>query len=63
EVFMDTREHAASHGRVTIENNVIECPDCDHAIMLRDLKSAHLENNLLVSAKEETVIDGSVRIM
>ena len=62
EVFSDSPEHAAVHGRVTVENNIIECPECDHAIMLRDLERASLSGNRLTSKGDPLVLDDKVKI-
>lgn len=55
EVFTDAPEHAPSHGKVTLIGNVIECPECDHGIMLRDVRSSVLSGNKVVSKKEPII--------
>lgn len=62
EVFSDSKEHAATNGSVTIEGNYIECSDCDHAIMLRDVREAHLSDNALICKKEPLAVDAAVQM-
>ncbi len=62
EVFTDAPEHEATNGSVVIENNYIECPDCDHGMMLRDVERAALSNNTVISRCEPVVIgDGVIK--
>ena len=63
EVFSDSREHTTTHGDVTIEGNCIECPECAHAVMLRDVKTVHMKDNVMISGKEPLAADPSVKMV
>lgn len=58
-VYMDTDKKEMSHGNVVIEDNIIECPNCEHGIIVDNVKRAVVRRNSIV-CRGEPVEKGQV---
>lgn len=62
-VYMDTDEKKNSHGTVVIEDNIIDCPDCTHGIVVDNVKKAVIRRNSIVCAGEELEVGKDVELI
>ncbi|MBQ7645759.1 MAG: hypothetical protein IJS94_00680, partial [Clostridia bacterium] len=62
-IYMETPERRASHGYAEITDNVIDCPNCDHGIILNDLKRAKLRRNAVTSRCEPIVVGAATELI
>lgn len=63
-VYMDVGDKSAlSHGLVTVEDNVIECPNAPHGIIIENAREAIVRRNSIVSAKDPIVIGDGVKAL
>lgn len=63
-VYMDCSDKSAlSHGLVVIEDNIIECPEAEHAITVSNTHQLQMRRNCMVSAGENVVIGEGVEIL
>ncbi len=64
QVFMDCSDRTAlSHGLVTIEDNIIDCPEAEHAIIVENTRQARLARNKTNSRGDGTVIGEGVELI
>ncbi|MBR3639952.1 MAG: right-handed parallel beta-helix repeat-containing protein, partial [Clostridia bacterium] len=59
-VYMDAEVRKPVHGTVVIEDNVIECPECEHGIIVEDTKRAIVRRNRIVCKGEPVLIKEGV---
>ena len=59
-VYMDTPEKAPAHGTVVFEDNIIECPNCRHGIIVDNVKKAIVRRNSIVCSDEPIVVGEGV---
>ena len=59
-VYMDAEVRKPVHGTVVIEDNEIVCPECEHGIIVEDVKRAVIRRNRVVSRGEPIVIGEGV---
>lgn len=62
-IYMDTEKKKPSHGTVVIEDNIIECPNCTHGIVVDNVKKAIIRRNSIVCAGEELEIGENVELI
>ncbi len=60
-VYMDTDIGKPVHGKVVIEDCIIECPDVSHGIVLRDVKEAEVRRCKIVSKDEPVIVGDGVK--
>lgn len=58
EVYDEAKRHDAIHGSVTVEHNVIDCPECEHGVIVKDAKKVEVSGNTVSSKGEGVVIEG-----
>ena len=64
QVFMDCADHRAlSHGLVRIEDNIIDCPQADHGIIVENTRQALVARNRVNSRCKGTVIGEGVALV
>ncbi len=61
-VYMETLHPRQSHGYVEISDNMIECPECEHGMIIKDVKRALIRGNYVVSRGESVVIGDRVDV-
>ena len=52
-----------AHGLVTIEDNIIECPEAHHGFGVKNTKQAIVRRNHIVSAKQNCCIEPGVEVL
>ena len=57
EVYDEAKSPAAIHSSVTLENNLIDCPECEHGIIVKDAKTAEISGNTVSSNGEGVVVE------
>lgn len=63
-VYMDVSDkNALSHGLVTVEDNIIECADADHGIIIENTRQARVNRNCVLSGKAPIVIGEGVELI
>jgi hypothetical protein len=62
-VYMDTADKKNAHGAVVIEDNIIECPNCEHGIIVDNVKKATIRRNSIVCAGEEISVGEGVELV
>ena len=62
-IYMEAPERRATHGYAEITDNLIDCPECDHGIIIKDVKRALLRNNRVISRKDPVVIGDNVKTL
>ncbi len=62
-IYMETPERLPTHGYAEITNNVIDCPNCSHGIILNDIKRVKLRDNRITSRGEPTVVGDNVELI
>jgi len=63
-VRMDCEDSTTkAHGLVTIEDNIIECPEAHHGIVVKNTKQAIVRRNHIVSAKQNCCIEPGVEVL
>lgn len=62
-IYMDTDVKKPSHGTVTIEDNIIECPHCAHGIVIDNVKKAIVRRNSVVCAGERVQVGKNVELI
>ena len=62
-VYMETPERKNAHGTVVIEDNIIDCPKCEHGIIVRDVKKAIIRRNTVVCAGEKIKVGEGVDLI
>ena len=63
-VYMDVADRSAlTHDFVTIEDNIIECPEADHGIIVTNTKKAIVRRNKIISRAEDIVIGDGVELL
>lgn len=63
-VRMDCEDSTTkAHGLVTIEDNIIECPEAHHGIVVKNTKQAIVRRNHIVSAKQNCCIEPGVGVL
>ncbi len=62
-IYMETPERTTSHGYAEITDNHIDCPECDHGIIIKDIKQTLLRNNRVISRKDPIVIGDNVEVL
>ena len=60
---METPERTTSHGYAEITDNLIDCPVCDHGMIIRDVKRLLLRDNRVISRKDPVVIGENVEVL
>ena len=62
-VRMEAEDSALVHGTVVIEDNVIDCPGCEHGLILENVRRAEVRRNRIVAAGEPAVIGEGVELI
>lgn len=63
-VYMEAPDRKTlSHGLVTIEDNIIDCPDADHAVIIDNTRKASIARNHVNSRMEGIVIGDGVELI
>ena len=58
EVYDEAKTRKAVHGSVTVTGNVIDCPECDHGVIVKDAKKVEISGNTVSSKSDDVVIEG-----
>ena len=59
-VYMDAPVKKTAHGTAIIEDNIIECPGCEHGIIVDNVRKAIVRRNSIVCAGEKIKVgDGA----
>lgn len=63
-VYMDVADRSAlTHDFVTVEDNIIECPEAEHGIIVTNTKKAVVRRNKIISRSEDIVIGDGVEVI
>ena len=62
-VYMETPVRKKAHGTVVIEDNIIECPNCEHGIIVRDARYATIRRNRIVCSGEIITVGEDVELI
>ena len=60
---METPVRKQAHGAVVIEDNIIECPLCEHGIIVDNVKKATVRRNSVICSSEPTVVGDGVELI
>lgn len=62
-VRMEAEKPSLAHGTVVIEDNVIDCPGCEHGMILENVRRAEVRRNSIVSAGDPIVVGEGVTLV
>ena len=62
-VYMDTPVKKKAHGTVVIEDNIIDCPKCEHGIIVDNTRKAIIRRNSIVCAGDKIKVGEDVDLV